>query len=90
MGRMGKDGKTYLNTNGDLMFMIKENLGETCEIFDAKGIKGNVHDSFKESASALHCFQAGHTHMNKWLSRHGLSLLARWLTSWPGAAFRVA
>ncbi|GAB2583653.1 5-fold beta-flower protein [Spirosoma areae] len=65
MGRMGKDGKTYMDANGDLMFTIKDNADETCDIFDAKGNKiGNVHDSFKGTACALHCFQAGHTHMN--------------------------
>ena len=65
MGRMGKDGKTYMNANGDLMYTIKDNADETCDIFDAKGRKiGNVHDSYKGTACALHCFQAGHTHMN--------------------------
>ena len=65
MGRMGKDGKTYMNANGDLMFTVKDLPGDTCDILDAKGKKiGNVHDSYKGSACALHCFQAGHTHMN--------------------------
>lgn len=65
MGRMGKDGKTYMDVNGDLMFTIKDNADDTCDIFDAKGNKiGNVHDSYKGTACALHCFQAGHTHMN--------------------------
>lgn len=65
MGRMGKDGKTYTDANGDLMFTIKDNPDETCDIFDAKGKKiGNVHDSYKGTACALHCFQEGHTHMN--------------------------
>ena len=65
MGRMGKDGKTYIDVNGDLMFTIKDNADDTCDIFDAKGNKiGNVHDSYKGTACALHCFQAGHTHMN--------------------------
>ena len=60
-----KDGKTYMDANGDLMFTIKDNADDTCDIFDAKGNKiGNVHDSYKGSACALHCFQAGHTHMN--------------------------
>jgi hypothetical protein len=64
MGKMGKDGKTYMNANGDLMFTVKDNPDNTCDIFDATGKKiGNVHDSFKSSACALHCFQAGHTHM---------------------------
>ena len=64
MGKMGKDGKTYMDTNGDLMFTIKDKADNTCDIFDAKGKKiGNVHDSYKGTACALHCFQAGHTHM---------------------------
>lgn len=66
MGRVGKDGKTYMDANGDLMFTIKDNPDETCDIFDAKGNKiGNVHDSYKGTACALHCFQAGHTPMNR-------------------------
>ncbi len=64
MGKMGKDGKSYMDANGDLMFTIKDNADDTCDIFDAKGKKiGNVHDSYKGTACALHCFQAGHTHM---------------------------
>ena len=64
MGRVGKNDATYMDINGDLMYTIKENADETCDIFDAKGRKiGNVHDSYKGSACALHCFQAGHTHM---------------------------
>ena len=58
----GKNGKTYMDANGDLMFTFKDNADNTCDIFDAKGTKiGNVHDSYKGSACALHCFQAGHT-----------------------------
>lgn len=64
MGRVGKNNDTYMDANGDLMFTVKNNADETCDIFDAKGKKiGNVHDSYKGSACALHCFQAGHTHM---------------------------
>jgi hypothetical protein len=64
MGKMGKDGKTYMDANGHLMFTVKDNADNTCDIFNAKGQKiGNVHDSYKGSACALHCFQAGHTHM---------------------------
>lgn len=63
MGRMGKDGKTYDDANGELLFTIRDVDGPTCDIYDAKGNKiGNVHDSYKKSACALHCFQAGHTH----------------------------
>lgn len=64
MGRMGKDGKTYYNANGELLFTINDKPDDTCDIFDARGNKiGNVHDSYKNTACALHCFQAGHTHM---------------------------
>ncbi|WP_018622752.1 5-fold beta-flower protein [Spirosoma luteum] len=64
MGRVGKNNDTYMDANGDLMFTIKDNPDETCDIFDAKGHKiGNVHDSYKGTACALHCFQAKHTHM---------------------------
>lgn len=64
MGRVGKNGNTYLDANGDLMFTVKDNPDDTCDIFDTKGKKvGNVHDSYKGSACALHCFQASHTHM---------------------------
>ena len=66
MGRMGKDGKTYMDANGDLMFTIKDNADTTCDIFDAKGTKiGNVHASYKGTACALHCFQNQHTHLYK-------------------------
>ena len=58
MGRMGKDGKTYYNAQGQLLFTIKDNPDETCDIVDAKGkVIGNVHDSLKGTACALHCFQ---------------------------------
>ena len=64
MGRVGKNSDTYMDANGELMFTVKDNTDNTCDIFDAKGKKiGNVHDSYKGSACALHCFQAGHTHM---------------------------
>lgn len=66
LGKMGKDGKTYYNANGQLEFTIKDIDGPTCDIFDAKGKKiGNVHDSYKGNACALHCFQAQHTHMTE-------------------------
>lgn len=65
MGRMGKDGKTYRNANGELLFTIRDNADDTCDIFDGKGNKiGNVHDSYKGTACGLHCFQAAHTPMN--------------------------
>lgn len=60
MGRMGKDGKTYYNVNGDVELTIKDN-GKTCDVYDAKGKKiGNVHSSLKGSACALVCFQEKH------------------------------
>lgn len=66
MGRMGKDGKTYYHVNGELLYTIKDGPDNTCDIFDAKGTKiGNVHDSYKGTACALHCFQNRHTHMDK-------------------------
>ncbi|GAB4006261.1 hypothetical protein EXU85_02360 [Spirosoma sp. KCTC 42546] len=66
MGRIGKDGKTYYDINGELVFTVKDNADETCDIVDAKGKKiGNVHDSYKSLACALHCFQNQHTHMSR-------------------------
>ncbi|CCH03587.1 hypothetical protein FAES_pFAES01095 (plasmid) [Fibrella aestuarina BUZ 2] len=63
MGRVGKNSNTYMDANGDLMFTVKDNADNTCDIFNAKGQKiGNVHDSYKGSACALHCFQDRHTH----------------------------
>lgn len=57
MGKMGKDGKTYYNAQGQLLFTIKDNPDETCDIVDAKGkVIGNVHDSLKSVACAIHCF----------------------------------
>ncbi|CAH0995339.1 hypothetical protein EMA8858_01460 [Emticicia aquatica] len=57
LGRMGKDGKTYHNINGDLSFSVKEN-GNTCNVFDASGNKiGNIHSSYKGMACVLFCFQ---------------------------------
>lgn len=63
MGRMGKDGKTYYDAMGQLLFTVNDVDGPTCDIINAKGEKiGNVHDSLKGTACALHCFQSGHTH----------------------------
>ena len=57
MGRMGNDGKTYQNVNGDLVFSVKEN-GTSCNIYDASGKKiGNIHSSYKGMACVLFCFQ---------------------------------
>jgi hypothetical protein len=58
MGKMGKDGKTYYDANGTVMFAIKDNADGTCTIRDAKGkVIGNVHSSYKGVACSLHCFQ---------------------------------
>lgn len=65
LGKMGKDGKTYYNADGQLEFTLKDN-GTTCDIFDAQGKKvGNIHSSLKANACAVHCFQAQHTHQVK-------------------------
>jgi len=69
LGRMGKDGKTYYNADGELVFTVKEN-GETCEIFDASGKKiGDVHSSLKASACALACFEGGHDHQKSTIKK---------------------
>ena len=62
MGKLGKDGKTYYNANGEIMFNIKDN-GETCDILDKNGKKiGNIHADYKKNACAIHCFMDGHKH----------------------------
>ena len=58
LGKMGKDGKTYYDASGTVMFAIKDNADGTCTIQDAKGkVIGNVHSSYKGVACSLHCFQ---------------------------------
>jgi hypothetical protein len=58
LGHWGKDGKTYYDANGAIAFTVDDIDGETCNILDAKGKKiGNVHDSYKGVACALHCTQ---------------------------------
>lgn len=58
LGHLGKDGKTYYDAKGEVVLVTNDIDGETCDILDAKGNKiGNVHDSYKGSACALHCFQ---------------------------------
>ena len=61
LGHMGKDGKTYYNENGQLVFQVKENTNtETCDILDADGnVIGNVHSSYKPLVCAMHCFMNG-------------------------------
>ena len=58
LGHLGKDGKTYYDANGVIVFSTNDIEGETCNILDAKGkVIGNVHDSYKGVACALYCFQ---------------------------------
>ena len=61
LGRMGKDGKTYYNANGAVVYTIKENTdSETCQILDANGkVIGDVHQNYKAMACTLHCFSNG-------------------------------
>lgn len=61
LGRMGKDGKTYYNANGTVVYKIKENTdSETCQILDANGkVIGDVHQNYKAMACTLHCFSNG-------------------------------
>ncbi len=60
MGRMGKNGRTYANAEGELLFTLRDKADKTCDIFDVKGNKiGNVYDSYKSSACAIHCFNNG-------------------------------
>lgn len=57
LGHWGKDGKTYYDANGVVMYKVEDDADETCNIYDAKGKKlGNVHDSYKSVACAIHCF----------------------------------
>ena len=58
LGKMGKDGKTYYNAKGAVIYKLKENTDtETCDIMDANGkVIGNVHNNFKPMACTLHCF----------------------------------
>lgn len=60
MGKVAKNGESYYNANGELIFTVKDKAGETCDIFDAKGKKiGSVDDGLKGSACALHCLSNG-------------------------------
>lgn len=58
LGKMGKDGLTYYNANGAVVYKLKENTDtETCDILDANGkVIGNVHNNFKAMACTLHCY----------------------------------
>ncbi len=58
LGKMGKDGKTYYNANGAVVYQVKGNTDtETCDVLDANGkVVGNVHNNYKAMACTLHCF----------------------------------
>ena len=59
LGRMGKDGKTYYNADGQAIMFLKENTdSETCQILDDKGkVIGDVHQNYKAMACTLHCYR---------------------------------
>ena len=59
MGRVNKSTGIYYNENGAVVLSTKNNTdSETCNVLDANGKKiGNVHNSYKGVACALHCFQ---------------------------------
>ena len=60
MGKVGKNGETFYDASGNLVFTVKDKAGETCDIFDAHGKKiGSVYDGMKGSACAAHCFANG-------------------------------
>ena len=58
LGRVGKDGLTYYNANGAVVYKLKENTdSETCDVLDADGkVIGNVHNNYKAMACTLHCY----------------------------------
>ena len=58
LGKMGKDGNTFYNANGQAIMFLKDNTDtETCQIVDAKGkVIGDVHQNYKAMACTLHCF----------------------------------
>ncbi len=59
LGHWGKDGRMFYNDSDVVVLQIRDNTdSETCDILDANGKKiGNVHDSYKGVACALHCFE---------------------------------
>ena len=61
LGRVGKDGQTFYNTEGNAILKVKDNTdSETCDIMDANGkVIGNVHNNYKAMACTLHCFSNG-------------------------------
>ena len=58
LGRVGKDGTTYYNADGAVVYKLKENTdSETCDVLDAEGkVIGNVHNNYKAMACTLHCY----------------------------------
>lgn len=58
LGRVGKDGTTYYNADGAVVYKLKENTdSETCDVLDADGkVIGNVHNNYKAMACTLHCY----------------------------------
>ncbi len=58
LGRVGKDGLTYYNADGAVVYKLKENTdSETCDVLDANGnVIGNVHNNYKAMACTLHCY----------------------------------
>ncbi|WP_428657480.1 5-fold beta-flower protein [Runella sp.] len=57
LGKMAKNNSEFYDESGVLVLKIKDNPDETCDIIDVKGnVVGNVHDSLKGVACAVHCF----------------------------------
>ena len=61
LGRMAKDGKSYYNADGTVIYRFKDDTdSETCKILDANGNEiGDVHQNYKAMACTLHCFSNG-------------------------------
>ena len=61
LGKMGKDGNTYYNADGAVVYKFKDDTdAETCKILDANGREiGDVHQNYKAMACTLHCFSNG-------------------------------
>ena len=59
LGKMGKDGQTFYNAEGNAIFMVKDNTdSETCQIVDMNGkVIGDVHQNYKAMACTLHCYK---------------------------------
>lgn len=61
LGKLGKDGQTFYNAEGNAVLKIKDNTdSETCDILDANGkVIGSVHQNYKGMACTVHCFKYG-------------------------------